>query len=81
MTFSRAILAALIVIIGIMTENVWTATTRLSGEVAHLSERLDSLPAPLVLQSAMMRIDRPRVPPVRHFYKRPATVIDRICRP
>lgn len=80
MVLSRIILAVLIVIIGFMVENVYTATTKLTREVVRLSDRIDSLPNPIILQSAVMRIGKPRVPPVRHFYKRPQTIIDRLCK-
>lgn len=79
MTSSRVILALLLVIIGGMVDWVWNDVGRLSGAVDRMSDRIDNLPAPLILQAAPLIIGKPRVPPIRHIYKKAPTVIDRIC--
>lgn len=72
MILSRIILAVLLLILGGMVFGVNRSVERLTDEVARMDAKVDTMQfmADMKLQTAIGWIGKPRVPPIRHVYRK-----------
>lgn len=80
MAASRSLLVVMLLLLGGMIYWLHLDIGKVAEGVANMADRIERIKLDTA-QRATGFIGKPRVPPIRHVYKKTPTVVDQICRP